>query len=363
MRGLLAIALGLAVGGAVISDSGTRVRERSAPATVRAMPADSGDTDVTLYLIGDAGVPHPGFEPVLAALTTEASAPTRAKRVIVFLGDNIYPRGMPPVGDPGRAEAERRINDQMAVAQRTGAQTIFIPGNHDWDHEARGGWDAIRREGEYVRTASHGTIAFWPADGCPGPVVVDVGATVRLVLLDTQWWLQHGPRPGPGSSCPAATPDAVVDSLRAALAGAGNRRAFVLSHHPLESGGAHSGRRGPVGLFQHLIDSDQDLFGPRNKVMRAAIERAFTNNEPVIYASGHDHALQVIGAGVRHYLVSGAGDYEHLDPVHRIDSTYFEREASGYMRLDVIRGGPIRLGVHQVDGSGGMQEVFTETWP
>jgi hypothetical protein len=333
------------------------------PAVASAIRADTVDTDVTLYLIGDAGVPHPGFEPVFVALTREASAPTRATRVIVFLGDNIYPRGMPPVGDRDRAEAERRINDQMAVARSTGAQTIFIPGNHDWDHEKAGGWDAIRREGEYVRTASQGTIAFLPADGCPGPSVVDVGQTVRLVLLDTQWWLQHGPRPGPGSSCPAATPDAVVDSLHAALAGAGKRIAMVLSHHPLESGGAHSGRRFPVGVIQRLIDSDQDLFGPRNKVMRAAIERAFTTTQPIIYASGHDHALQVIGAGVRHYLVSGAGDYEHLDPVHRIDSTYFFREASGYMRLDVVRGGPIHLGVHQVDASGGMREVFTESWP
>jgi Calcineurin-like phosphoesterase len=349
---------------AVVVAIGLAANARPSAAASRAgvVRADSGDTDVTVYLIGDAGVPHPGFEPVLAALTREVSAPTRAKRVIVFLGDNIYPRGMPPVGDPGRAEAERRINDQMAVA-RSGAQTIFIPGNHDWDHEKAGGWDAIRRQGEYVRTTSHGTIAFLPTDGCPGPAVVDVGETVRLVLLDTQWWLQHGPRPGPGSTCSATTPEAVIDSLGAALAGAGKRRAFVLSHHPLESGGVHSGRGLPIGLFQRLIDSDQDLFSKRNKTMRAAIERAFTASQPVIYASGHDHALQVIGAGVRHYLISGAGDYEHLDPVHRIDSTYFEREASGYMRLDVLRGGPIRLGVHQVDGSGGMQEVYTETWP
>jgi hypothetical protein len=335
----------------------------SRPRAASAIRSEPGDTDVTVYLIGDAGVPHPGFEPVLAALTREASAPTTATRVIVFLGDNIYPNGMPAVGDPGRAEAQRRIDDQMAVARRTGAQTIFIPGNHDWDHERVGGWDAIRRQGEYVRTASQGTIAFLPADGCPGPVVVDVGQTVRLVLLDTQWWLQHGPRPGPGSSCPAPTPEAVIDSLHAALVGAGKRTAMVLSHHPLESGGAHSGRRFPVGIFQRIIDSDQDLFGVRNKVMRAAIERAFTTTQPIIYASGHDHALQVIGAGVRHYLISGAGDYEHLDPVHRIDSTYFFRKASGYMRLDVLRSGTIRLGVHQVDGLGGMQEVYTENWP
>jgi hypothetical protein len=321
----------------------------------------AADTDVTLYLIGDAGVPHPGFEPVLAALTRELSVPTSAKRVVVFLGDNIYDDGMPPAGDPGRAEAERRINAQMAIA-RTGAETIFIPGNHDWDHERPGGWAAIRREGDYVTQASHDTIAFLPAGGCPGPSVVDVGTTLRLVLLDTQFWLQHGERPGP-DVCHTATVQTFIDSLHAVLVGAGTRTAIVMAHHPLHSGGPHGGRRFVVGFVQRIINSDQDLANPTNKAMVASIEQAFTPTQPLIYVSGHDHNLQVIGGGTRHYLVSGAGTYNHLDGVRRIDSTHFDRKASGYMRLDVVRGGPIRLGVHVIDASGAVHEVYTETWP
>jgi len=41
-----------------------------------------------------------------------------------------------------------------------------------------------------------------PVGGCPGPTVVDLGEVVRLVALDSQWWLQDGPKPGPTSSCP-----------------------------------------------------------------------------------------------------------------------------------------------------------------
>jgi hypothetical protein len=319
------------------------------------------DTDVTLYLVGDAGVPHPGFEPVLAALTHELTVPTSAKRVVVFMGDNIYEAGMPPLGAPDRAESERRINAQMAVAQ-TGAQTIFVPGNHDWDHERPGGLAAILREGEYVRVTSHDTIAFLPRDGCPGPSIVDVGTTVRLIFLDTQWWLQHGPRPGL-NVCPTGTLDKFSDSLHAALVGAGDRAAVVMAHHPLYSGGPHGGRRFIEGFFQRLIDSDQDLSNATYKTMKAAIQRAFTPTQPKVYASGHDHNLQVIGGGVRHYLVSGAGDYNHLDGVRRIDSTHFDRKASGYMRLDVLRGGLIHLGVHVIDATGAVHEAYAESWP
>jgi hypothetical protein len=356
MRGANAVASLLPIVALASLLSGGRV------ATAGRLPAVAADTDVTLYLIGDAGVPHPGFEPVLAALTRELSVPTSAKRVVVFMGDNIYEDGLPLPTAPNRAEAERRINAQMAIAH-TGAETIFVPGNHDWDHEEPDGLAAIIREGDYVRAASHDTVAFLPRDGCPGPSVVDVGATLRLVILDTQFWLQqHGPRPGP-DVCPTATLAKFTDSLHTALVGAGDRRAIVMAHHPLYSGGPHGGRRFIVGFVQRIINSDQDLSNATYKAMKAAIERAFTPTQPVLYASGHDHNLQVIGGGTRHYIVSGAGTYNHLDGVRRIDSTHFERKASGYMRLDVIRGGPIYLGVHVIDASGAMQDAYTETWP
>src|SRR2546426_3412173 len=46
----------------------------------------------------------------------------------------------------------------------------------------------------------------------------------------------------------------------------------------------------------------------------------------LIYAAGHDHALQVItGTSARYELVSGAGTFGHLDRVTALDSTRFAR--------------------------------------
>src|SRR2546425_9936325 len=103
-----------------------------------------------------------------------------------------------------------------------------------------GGWDAIRRQERFIAAAGGGA-ALLPGGGCPGPVVVDVRAVLRLVALDRQGGVQGGPKPGPTSSCPAATERAVIDSLRAALRTAGKRAVGVAAHHPLAGGGAPGG--------------------------------------------------------------------------------------------------------------------------
>ena len=71
-------------------------------------------------------------------------------------------------------------------------------------------------------------------------------------------------------------------------------------------------------------------------------------------ASGHDHALQVIRGGrsgitwAGYQLVSGAGILGHSSVVRDIDGTLFQREAAGFMRLDVTRDGRMRLSVTTV---------------
>ena len=53
---------------------------------------------------------------MLEALGTDLLAHP-GEKLVVFLGDNIYPTGMPEADDPARAEAERRIDDQIRAAQ------------------------------------------------------------------------------------------------------------------------------------------------------------------------------------------------------------------------------------------------------
>jgi len=354
------------------------------PTPVPIPAARAALVDVTLFLIGDAGAPAapPDSEPVLVALRVAASAVPHP--FVVFLGDNVYPRGMPDSADPGRPEAERRLAAQLAVLRESGARGMFVPGNHDWDKHAVGGWDAVRRQERFIGAAGNG-VALLPGGGCPGPAVVDVGQVVRIVALDTQWWLHDGPKPqDPTSSCPADSRAEVIDSLRAALASAGERVVVVVAHHPLLSSGPHGGHFGwkdylfplraakswlwlplpligsayPIARKEGISSQDESSAAYSN--MRSAFDSAFHDRPPLIYAAGHEHALQVItGTSARYVLVSGAGFFGHTEPVVVLDGMRFARSASGFMRVDVLRDGRARLGVLTVNREGVATEAYS----
>jgi hypothetical protein len=213
---------------------------------------------------------------------------------------------------------------------------------------------------------------------------VDVDQAVRLVALDTEWWLHDGPKPVDRSTgCATSSGVEVVDSLRAALRSAGRRAVVVIAHHPLESGGPHGGHFGwqdhvfplrelkpwlwiPLPLLGSAYPiaresgiNSQDVSSGAYRRMRTAFDSAFAGSPPLIYAAGHDHGLQVItGGGVRYLLVSGAGIFGHRDRVIALDSTRFVRSASGFMRVEFLRDRRARLSVTIVDRYGGAAEAF-----
>jgi hypothetical protein len=261
----------------------------------------------------------------------------------------------------------------------------MVPGNHDWAKNGADGWNAIKRQGAFVDSASGGRVLVQPGGGCPGPSVVDVGLRLRLVLLDTQWWLHRGLKPrDPDSRCAADAETEIVDSLRAALTGASGRLVVMAQHHPMRSGGEHGGH---FELKDHLFPllafkpwlwiplpwigslypaarqqgiSSQDIPSRAYQRLIAAFRRAMSAAPPALYAAGHEHNLQVLSGGAaRLELVSGAGIYGHSGMAPPIEGTLFARRASGFARLDIPKRGPARLAILQVDGEGQSREVFS----
>src|SRR3989449_262280 len=132
---------------------------------------------------GPPGAPADS-EPVLRALRAALSVAPHP--VVAFLGDNIYPRGMPDSSAADRPEAERRLTAQLRVLGASGARGIFVPGNHDWDRHGPGGWDAVRREERFIAAAGGTGAALLPAGGGPGPPPGDLGQGVRPLGPHTQ---------------------------------------------------------------------------------------------------------------------------------------------------------------------------------
>lgn len=105
--------------------------------------------------------------------------------------------------------------------------------------------------------------------------------------------------------------------------------------------------------------SSQDAPSSTYQRMAAALDSVLSEFRPLVFAAGHDHALQVIaGTSARYLLVSGAGNYGRSKPVSWLDSTRYARQANGFMRLDVLRDKRTRLTVTVVDEKGRGTEAF-----
>jgi hypothetical protein len=369
-RGAAATALlaaGLAVAGCGVS--GTWVRADLASGS--AEEVEPALLDARLLLVGDAGEPRrDGPEPVLQALARQASL-LPAQTVVVFLGDNIYPSGLPPLGHRSRSDAERRLRAQAETVGASGARTLFIPGNHDY---ALDGWAGLKRQIDFLAGLGLANVEALPRGGCPGPEVVDLGTRLRLVLLDSQWWLQDGPKPRhPDSPCPTDSEDEIVTAVQEALATGGGRRAVVLAHHPLATHGEHGGAFGWLDhlfplrevhawlwvplpglgslypfLRQHGI-TEQDLSSRHYGHLRARLEQALAARPPLAWAAGHEHTLQVLeGRSGPLHVVSGAGSMTRPEFVARRDDTWLASVEPGFVQLDVRRDGRVRLEVFTV---------------
>lgn len=327
-----------------------------------------------LLLLGDGGTPKPE-EPVLRTLR-EWAARDAANTTLVFLGDNMYPEGMTA---RKRHEASARLLPQLSVIKDTGVHGFFIPGNHDWASAGSEGYAAVLAQAAFINNALGGETHFLPADGRPGPVALDLPETdpvLRLVVLDTQWWLHRHEKP-------ADSPERVLAELARLLET--ELPVIVVGHHPLASYGPHGGYFDwrshlfplrvwkkwlwvPVPLLGsayphvrwHLYRSDQDMSGSRNREMVAALKGAFAGRQPppqgpplFVYVSGHEHSLQVLTGEVTDYLlVSGAAASRKVTEVLSGDRTLFAHQHTGFMAIDFLAGGEVLLRVVEPAGAG-----------
>ena len=307
-----------------------------------------------IILLGDGGEPKDS-EPLLETLGKWAKkVPKRTS--IVFLGDNMYGNGLTEEARK-KGEADKRLGPQLDVVIESQASGLFIPGNHDWDDAGKSGLSTIIAQEDFINKklgaqAGGQHPAFLPKCGKPGPRMLELPTTapvVRLVVLDTQWWLHKHQKP-------YKDPKAVIADLKTQLMT--ELPVIVVGHHPIETYGRHGGYRdwksyplGSLGRFLrwHLRPSNQDTNGERNKDMVAQLNQAFSvsgKTSLLIYAAGHDHSLQVLKGHTANYLlISGAASSKKISEVTNRANTLFAHKHTGFMVVDFLEKGKVLLRV------------------
>lgn len=295
-------------------------------------PANSSET---VFLVGDAGAMTNG----VALALGQAIRSTKTPPSIVYLGDNIYPLGLPKEqSSPEWRLAASLLLRQINPFRDSSRGIFFIPGNHDWENHSANGWDAIKREGAFI-DSSLGPGHMAPTHGCPGPSKIALFPDLQAIAIDSSWWLHEHLKPTRAEDgCATFSDDTIVSALDSMLKDtpAGVETLFLL-HHPLlpaDSDHAHA-----------TCPFSPDC--PTYISMREKISAVLAKYPPLLCASGHNHSLQVHRdqSGCRTYAVSGGASTVYR--VAQPKAAQFSESSLGFMilhresdhawKLDVVR--------------------------
>ena len=116
--------------------------------------SQSSDSAVThtVFLVGDAGEPYVKDNAIARVLTERISA-VAGKSTVLFLGDNVYPAGLPTHDAKSSRKYELALlslRTQVGFIQDPDARGIFIPGNHDWAHWGKEGFEYILNQQAWI---------------------------------------------------------------------------------------------------------------------------------------------------------------------------------------------------------------------
>lgn len=324
----------------------------------------------SLFLVGDGGEPYVRDNPIAKVLSARIST-APGKTTVLFLGDNVYPAGLPSNDSHKYQLGERSLWTQVGMIQGPHTRGIFIPGNHDWAHWGKRGLEYLRNQQQWLDSLNDERISLLPRDGCPGPVVIPLDDHTILLILDTQWFLHQHDKPRDADLCGATTTAEALSAVEDMFRSNRGKRIIIAAHHPLITYGEHGGvftwkaHIFPLEeLGQHLyiplpvvgslyplhrkwLGHLQDTAHPLYKEFADALMNIMRQYPGSVYVAGHEHGLQYIQKDSTHLIVSGSAS--KTEYVKKKNYAVYAEDVRGFAQLSILADGTVTVAFHQVD--------------
>lgn len=329
-----------------------------------------------VIFIGDAGE----MDTQQSAVLKHAAANViKGKTTVMYLGDNIYPKGMGLPGSKEEQQTKEILRSQYQPMREQGAPVYFIPGNHDWDKMGPDGLAKIKRQWEFLEEQNDSLLKLVPRDGCPDPVEIQVSPDVTIIAFDSEWWLFPYSKDNPDAECDCNNRDAVINRLEELLDKNRDKVILLASHHPFKTYGTHGGYYSwkdhlfpfsalnknllvPMPLIGSLypllrsaFPTPEDTGNPLYQYMVKRIEQVFNRFPNIVRVAGHEHGLQFIKDKNSLQVVSGAGA-KHSYVVKGRYALYASA-LPGYVVADELEGQKMRF-TYFVETDKGVAKAF-----
>ncbi|MEO6547141.1 MAG: BamA/TamA family outer membrane protein [Ferruginibacter sp.] len=313
-----------------------------------------------VILIGDAGEINTEQQAVMLDAAQNALT---GKTIAIFLGDNIYPKGLELQGNAAKV-SQAILRSQYEGLRKSGVPVYFVPGNHDWDKSGPAGYAKMIAVNKFFREQNDSLLQLIPKDACPGPYELNVSENLVIVAMDSEWWLYPFSKRTEGSDCECKTKREILGKLNDILERNKNKIVLFATHHPFKTNGSHGGYYNLKDHIFPLTNLNKNLYvplpliGSLYPVLRSTfptpedvknvlykdmidnVEAVLKLHPNIIHVAGHEHVLQLIEGDVLE-LGSGAGS-KHT-PARNIKGTLFSNSATGYVIADILLDDSIRL--------------------
>ena len=323
-------------------------------------------------LVGDAGNAEKEAAKKNFDILQKRLREANKQATLLFLGDNIYPSGMPDSLAADRQLAETKINAQLSLSKNFIGNTYFIAGNHDWYNGVQG-W---QEQKSYVANQLSNKKGFLPRKYEPIEAL-SISDSITLIAIDSEWLMQDWNRYkeiNKGSTIKSR--EDFYEEFRSVINKNQNKITLVAIHHPLFTNGSHGGFfslrghlfpykniplpiLGSIGNFLRKTTgaSPADVSFSNYQEMIQRMKTIAKDYTKVIFISGHEHSLQYIeNEGIKQII---SGSASKTEEARARQSISFSAGKIGYAVLTVDENQQVNVAFYTTEN--GFEEKLFET--
>lgn len=335
-----------------------------------------------VIFIGDAGEMNFKQETIIPHA---AALVIKGRSTVMYLGDNIYPKGMGLSGTKEEAETAEILRSQYEPMRRAGAPVYFIPGNHDWDRSGKDGLAKIRAQGEFLSSQKDSLLRLIPSHGCPDPIEIPISENMVIIAYDSEWWLFPYKKIDEKTACGCHSEADVLDKLKKIRDKNKNKTILLTSHHPFYSYGVHAGYYSwkdhifpltilnknfylplpALGSLYPLLRSTvflnaENMNHAAYKRLKKGVGEVFKGSPNHLYISGHDHGLQFIKKDDQYQVVSGSGSKS--SSIKHNKHLLYKNSMQGFVTVDMMLDKSTQITYYTYENKG-VKKDFTYSIP
>jgi hypothetical protein len=331
---------------------------------VKSFMQDNDSIDYVVYLIGNTATKELDLKSL--DLFSKQTAIEKHPFAIIHLGDILKPGSL----ESSVHELNYFFNEEIGSM----ADIYFIPGDKEWDNAGRNGLATVRKTEDQIEKQLNGSNIFLPSRGCPGPEIIDLSPTLRLIAINSHWWMHPFDIPeAPDSDCENITREEFLESLDEIIEESIGMNIIIAGHHPVISNGVYGGHMPlrkhifpledknpdnhvPIPLlgsfyaaYRQNIGTVRDMANEDYREFTDRISDILEKHPGLIYTSAHDYSLQLLEIEEGYQVISGS--LNEKEPVGRKDNALFSSSKSGFGKLVYYTNGNVGLSFYQFDNN------------